>query len=526
MHIACIKGDYKIVKLLIIYGADPTLKSFQNNFTPLDYAIEANQQKCISILKPLLEEHLQKQKMEAVIKGNERGFQTTKNSESPVMKQIDFNLPHTVNLPNMTSKNSSTKKIENEMEEVDDAEFLDNVIIRNPTINSVTTNNFINDLRDSKTFMNEMSKFEEKLEKIKQELNIVNNMNDQYHSLNLNSTNNDSKYQNKFKHNKYNSNLDHINMDELWQNLGKNNNEDGNFHNNENFNSKHYNKSYFIGGSYNFDDGELVNVNNFYQYAENNEPSQKEIQDKGSEENNQKYLIDLRNNNKEINGNYTFNNFDENRVITLKPDESEGVSSTMLNQNNSRISYNTSNNHEENSPNNKFRIHKNSTTSKNSYPLKISDNYLEEAETRSTKKRKKIYEIFEDNEKILAIFTSAKNDILYGEEVEQYENNDVYDSYKEGGYEYMKKESSQSNYINNNYNNFFEEEIDQNSLFTEQNNNNNNTSSRRDVKYFSKNKVIKDEFKQISLDTNTVNEGNSMMLKKSPNSNFCNVTIL
>ena len=147
-------------------------------------------------------------------------------------------------------------------------------------------------------------------------------------------------------------------------------------------------------------------------------------------------------------------------------------------------------------------------------------------ETRSTKKRKKIYEIFEDNEKILAIFTSAKNDILYGEEVEQYENNDVYDSYKEGGYEYMKKESSQSNYINNNYNNFFEEEIDQNSLFTEQNNNNNNTSSRRDVKYFSKNKVIKDEFKQISLDTNTVNEGNSMMLKKSPNSNFCNVTIL
>ena len=93
MHIACIKGDYKIVKLLIIYGADPILKSTQNNFTPLDYAIEANQQKCIAILGPIVAENHNKLKNETNTPSRERGFKTTKNSESPINRiknKIDF----------------------------------------------------------------------------------------------------------------------------------------------------------------------------------------------------------------------------------------------------------------------------------------------------------------------------------------------------------------------------------------------------------------------------------------------------
>ena len=90
------------------------------------------------------------------------------------------------------------------------------------------------------------------------------------------------------------------------------------------------------------------------------------------------------------------------------------------------------------------------------------------------------------------------------------------------GNEYNKKESIQSNYINNNYNNFFEDECEQNSLFTEQNHNNNNTSSRKNVKYFSKNKSIKEEFKQISLDTYTIQDNEILMMKKSHNSNNVN----
>ena len=520
MHIACIKGDYKIVKLLIIYGADPILKSTQNNFTPLDYAIEANQQKCIAILGPIVAENHNKLKNETNTPSRERGFKTTKNSESPINRiknKIDFNVPHTVNLPNMTSKNSSVK-IDNNNEEVEDFEIADNVITRNPTNISVITGNFnYQDMRESKNFMIEMSQFEEKLKKIKNELNIVNNMNEHYQSQNLNSTNNDSKFNIKGKHVKSNSNLDNINMDELWHNFSKNNNEELsnlNFHKNENVRGKQYNKSYFIGGSYNFDEGELVNVNNFYPENHDNNIDIKEMQDA-----NEKYFIELQNTNKDtINGNYTFNNFDENMVVTLKPEEIEGFTSAVVNQNNSRISYNT-NNLEDNSPKQKTKNNNNSRAFKNGHQIKISENYFEEAEIRSSKKNKKIYEVFEDNEKVLAVFTSAVNDIINGED-DQNVYGDLDESVK--GNEYNKKESIQSNYINNNYNNFFEDECEQNSLFTEQNHNNNNTSSRKNVKYFSKNKSIKEEFKPISLDTYTIQDNEILMMKKSHNSNNVN----
>jgi len=62
------------------------------------------------------------------------------------------------------------------------------------------------------------------------------------------------------------------------------------------------------------------------------------------------------------------------------------------------------------------------------------------------------------------------------------------------------------------------QEYDQNSLFADPNLNLGDTSGRKNVKYFSKNKTIKrDEFKQISLDTQTIND-NSLVYKKSPQS--------
>ena len=205
-------------------------------------------------------------------------------------------------------------------------------------------------------------------------------------------------------------------------------------------------------------------------------------------------------------------------VVTLKPEEIEGFTSAVVNQNNSRISYNT-NNLEDNSPKQKTKNNNNIRAFKNGHQIKISENYFEEAEIRSSKKNKKIYEVFEDNEKVLAVFTSAVNDIINGED-DQNVYGDLDESVK--GNEYNKKESIQSNYINNNYNNFFEDECEQNSLFTEQNHNNNNTSSRKNVKYFSKNKSIKEEFKQISLDTYTIQDNEILMMKKSHNSNNVN----
>ncbi len=55
MHIAAIKGNYKIVKLLLIYGASPYVRTFKSNYSPFDYAAESNQIKVVNLLKPLME---------------------------------------------------------------------------------------------------------------------------------------------------------------------------------------------------------------------------------------------------------------------------------------------------------------------------------------------------------------------------------------------------------------------------------------------------------------------------------------
>ena len=73
-----------------------------------------------------------------------------------------------------------------------------------------------------------------------------NNINEFYHSPNLNSTNNDSKFHNNSKHHKHNSNIENINLDKLWQNLGKSSKDELNKNNKKVENSKNYNESFFI----------------------------------------------------------------------------------------------------------------------------------------------------------------------------------------------------------------------------------------------------------------------------------------
>lgn len=56
MHIASVRGEYKIIKLLILFGASPFIFTYVNGFTPLDYARESGKVESLNVLKPLFEE--------------------------------------------------------------------------------------------------------------------------------------------------------------------------------------------------------------------------------------------------------------------------------------------------------------------------------------------------------------------------------------------------------------------------------------------------------------------------------------
>lgn len=55
LHIAAAKGDTKIVRLLFAFKADPSLSTFEHNKTAYDYAKERNQVKAAEILKQKME---------------------------------------------------------------------------------------------------------------------------------------------------------------------------------------------------------------------------------------------------------------------------------------------------------------------------------------------------------------------------------------------------------------------------------------------------------------------------------------
>jgi len=56
MHIAALRGEYKIIKLLMLFGASPFIYTFGNGLTPLDYARESGKSESLNVLKPLFDE--------------------------------------------------------------------------------------------------------------------------------------------------------------------------------------------------------------------------------------------------------------------------------------------------------------------------------------------------------------------------------------------------------------------------------------------------------------------------------------
>ena len=111
MHIACLKGNNKIVKLLLLYGANPYIRTLKTNYSPFDYAAESKQIKVVHLLKPLMEtEHSNKpNKIDSI--ELDRGFNTTKHIDSPknrLYKNTDLSYVNNSNINNTTKncKNS------------------------------------------------------------------------------------------------------------------------------------------------------------------------------------------------------------------------------------------------------------------------------------------------------------------------------------------------------------------------------------------------------------------------------------
>ena len=56
MHIAAVRGEYKIIKLLMLFGASPFIYTYDGGLTPLDYARESGKSESLNVLKPLFDE--------------------------------------------------------------------------------------------------------------------------------------------------------------------------------------------------------------------------------------------------------------------------------------------------------------------------------------------------------------------------------------------------------------------------------------------------------------------------------------
>lgn len=197
MHIASLKGDYKVIKLLNLYNADATIET-NNGYTAIDYATEKNNSKCIDVLRPLMEK----------ASSGVTGFQTSKNNDSPINRFIKesigygSNNPPAYKEPNNTVKNSATNKLnfnnlnfdgqmpnkktrgerhrsvninaDNELFKQINDEYNNVPNNKQNTKGSEKKSAFDDSLRISKNFLNEMQNFEERLEKMKRELLILN----------------------------------------------------------------------------------------------------------------------------------------------------------------------------------------------------------------------------------------------------------------------------------------------------------------------------------------------------------------
>jgi hypothetical protein len=534
MHIAAIKGNYKIVKLLLIYGASPYVRTFKSNYSPFDYAAESNQIKVVNLLKPLMETE----------RGNSpnnpsfneaKGFRSTKTEESPIniLKPVNemsyaglgqFNINNTTkntrnNILNQDSFHDRTKSYtnsNNNMKMVDNFQRESNSRFEN------TKDNF------SLSFMNHVTMFEAKIEKIKNDLANINSENflqgfsKNNNLVSLNS--NEFSHQNYQSHHKTNtvsggnffgtfyqngegSNLaspNNVNLSNEMKNAMKNHKKNTISVDNSLYNSIEnlYPTFNASNNSQNMKHRLMNNSNNLKESFNNKISTFNEI-------NNQPYKI---NNNfmniirnppsndttlkKSDKYSYTFKP-NESRVITLKPEDLGESYEKPINSNHeeSRITYNTNCNNVE-------EVFNLPLQQKNLNHNIISEQFWKDIESGREKKGKKVVnklrisENFYDDQKILAIFSSSSNDIITDEVLQ----NHYHSSGKEQKYEWeIVKSPIDKRQYNSGYNMYLNNKNislnqSEEKIFTEQ-----NLTSKRNVKYFSK-KSGKNSEKQISLD--------------------------
>jgi hypothetical protein len=58
MHIAAIKGEHKIIKILLLFNSNPFIYTYKNFYSPLDYARESKKIEVLKILQPLFEQEI------------------------------------------------------------------------------------------------------------------------------------------------------------------------------------------------------------------------------------------------------------------------------------------------------------------------------------------------------------------------------------------------------------------------------------------------------------------------------------
>lgn len=204
LHIAAIKGDFKVVKLLLLYKADPTLSTFEHNKTAYDYAQERGQVKVLEILTQKLEsmgyfdhnplqENLDIQnsldhndnnnfnnEQNSIIVNNqgynmmEFSLKPNKNQFQQQLMQQNNNIGNKNNndLVNMSVNYSNINY--NNLKTDNNEEIIQNKLnfssigpIENKNLNNSV---FIDEKKKDNNFLQQMSHFEEKLSRLKKEM--------------------------------------------------------------------------------------------------------------------------------------------------------------------------------------------------------------------------------------------------------------------------------------------------------------------------------------------------------------------
>lgn len=540
MHIAAIKGNYKIVKLLLIYGASPYIRTFKSNYSPFDYAAESNQIKVVNLLKPLMEmEHVNSPTNP--IYNNAKGFRSTKTEESPliILNQNNemsytglgqFNINNTTkhtrnNLINQDSFHDRTKSYTQSNSNIKANENLQRESISGF---EATKDNF------SLSFMNHVTMFEAKIEKIKNDLanlnseNFLQGFSKNNNLVSMNS--NEFFQQNYHSHHKTNTIAGNfygslnqngvgsylaspynVNLSNEMNNIMKQHKKNTISVDNSLYNSIEnlYPTFNASNNSQNLNHKLKNNCDNLKDTFSNKVPCFNEFNNETYNINNNiiHHIHNPSSNNttmkKSDKYSYTFKP-NESRVITLKP-EDLGESYEKPNQSNheeSRITYNTNCNNVE-------EVFNLPLQPKNISHNMISEQFWKDIESGREKKAKKgqhklrISENFHDDQKILAIFSSSPNDIITDEALHINYNT----SGKDNKYEWeiiktpIDKKQYNSGYNMNLNNKNISLNQSEEKIFTEQ-----NITSKRNVKYFSKKSKMNNE-KQISLDINqSINE--------------------